>query len=100
MDLTDEQWEVLKPIIPVPPRRADGRGRPWRDPRAVLNGMLWILRTGAPWTDVPPRYPPSHTCHRRFQLWVCSTTSFGLWLPISTSGAGSIGRNASSTAPL
>jgi transposase len=39
MDLTDEQWEALKPIIPVPPRRADGRGRPWRDPRAVLHGI-------------------------------------------------------------
>jgi len=55
MDLTDEQWEVLKPSIPVPPRRADGRGRPWRDSRAVLNGILWILRTGAQWQDLPAR---------------------------------------------
>jgi transposase len=69
MDLTDEQWEVLKPVIPVPPRRPDGRGRPWRDPRAVLNGILWILRTGAQWKDLPLRYPPYQTCHRRFQLW-------------------------------
>jgi transposase len=72
MDLTAEQWEVLKPIIAVPPRRADGRGRPWRDPRAVLNGILWILRTGAQWKDLPSRYPPYQTCHRRFQLWVRS----------------------------
>ena len=72
MDLTDEPWEVLKPIIPVPPRRADGRGRPWRDPRAVLNGILWILWTGAQWKDLPRRYPPYQTCHRRFQHWVCS----------------------------
>jgi transposase len=56
MDLTDEPWEVLKAIIPVPRRRPDGRGRPWRDPRVVLNGMLWIVRTGAPWQDLPPRY--------------------------------------------
>src|SRR5919109_2432399 len=70
MDLTDEQWEVLKPLIPDPPRRADGRGRPWRDPRDVLNGILWILRTGAPWKDLPDRYPPYQTCHRRFQAWV------------------------------
>jgi len=70
MDLTDEQWEVLKPLIPDPPRRADGRGRPWRDPRDVLNGILWILRTGAPWHDLPERYPPYQTCHRRFQVWV------------------------------
>jgi transposase len=72
MDLTDEQWDVLKPIIPVPPRRPDGRGRPWRDAREGLNGILWILRTGAPWNDRPPRYPPSQTCHRRFQQWVRS----------------------------
>ena len=67
MDLTEEQWEILEPLIPTPPRREDGRGRPWRDPRDVLNGILWILRTGAPWKDLPERYPPYQTCHRRFQ---------------------------------
>ena len=70
MDLTDEQWEVLEALIPDPPRRADGRGRPWRDSRDVLNGILWVLRTGAPWHDLPERYPPYQTCHRRFQRWV------------------------------
>lgn len=69
MDLTDEQWELLEPLIPKPPRRSDGRGRPWRDAREVLNGILWILRTGAPWKDLPERYPPYQTCHRRFQQW-------------------------------
>ena len=57
---------------PATPRRPDGRGRPWRDPRAVLNGILWILRTGASWKDLPERYPPYQTCHRRFQHWVRS----------------------------
>jgi transposase len=70
LDLTDEQWAALEPLIPKPPRRADGRGRPWRDTREVLNGILWILRTGAPWKDLPDRYPPYQTCHRRFQRWV------------------------------
>jgi transposase len=70
MDLTDEQWATLKPLMPTPPRRPDGRGRPWRDARAVLNGILWILRTGAQWKDLPARYPPYQTCHRRFQQWV------------------------------
>ncbi len=42
MDLTDEQWKVLEPLVSDPPRREDGRGRPWRDPRDVLNGILWI----------------------------------------------------------
>jgi len=38
----------------------------------VLNGILFILRTGAPWADLPERYPPYQTCHRRFQQWVRS----------------------------
>lgn len=70
MDLTDEQWTIVKPLIPEPPRRKDGRGRPWRASRDVLNGILWVLRTGAPWKDLPDRYPPYQTCHRRFQQWV------------------------------
>jgi transposase len=72
MDTTDEQWLILEPLLPKPKRRDDGRGRPWRDPRDVLNGVLWILRTGAPWQDLPDRYPPYQTCHRRFQSWVRS----------------------------
>ena len=72
MDLTDEPWAVLKPVMPVPLCRPDGRGRPWRDPRTVLEGILWMLRTGAQWNDRPPRSPPSQTCHRRFQHWVRS----------------------------
>jgi transposase len=71
-DLTDAQWEVLDDLIPEPPRREDGRGRPWKDRRAVLNGILWVLRTGAPWAEVPERYPSYQTCHRRFQQWVRS----------------------------
>jgi transposase len=70
MDLIDEQWRVLAPLIGKMPRRADGRGRPWRSSREVLNGILWILRTGAQWADLPERYPPYQTCHRRFQRWV------------------------------
>ncbi len=69
MDLTDAQWSFIEPLIPTPPQRSDRRGRPWRDPRDVLNGILWILRTGAPWKDLPERYPPYQTCHRRFQQW-------------------------------
>jgi transposase len=64
MDLTDEQWSVLDPLIPQPKRRADGRGRPWKESRDVLNGILWVMRTGAPWHDLPDRYPPYQTCKR------------------------------------
>lgn len=70
MDLTDEQWAVISPLMSEPPRRADGRGRPWKPSRDVLNGVLWILRTGAQWHDLPDRYPPYQTCHRRYQAWV------------------------------
>jgi transposase len=69
-ELTDEQWIIIQPFIPKPPRRADGRGRPWRDAREVLNGILWILRSGARWQDLPERFPSYQTCHRRFQHWV------------------------------
>jgi len=74
MDLTNEQWAILEPLLPKPRVRRDGRGRPWRDPRDVLNGILWVLRTGAPWKDLPGRYPSYQTCHRRFQRWVDNGT--------------------------
>jgi transposase len=69
-DLSNAQWEILNTLIPEPALHRDGRGRPWKDRRAVLNGILWVLRTGAPWADVPERYPSYQTCHRRFQQWV------------------------------
>ena len=68
MDLSDAQWAILKPLLQSQ-GRTEGRGRPWRDAQAVLNGVLWILRTGAPWHDLPSRYPSYQTCHRRFQQW-------------------------------
>ena len=69
MDLTNEQWQRIKDFIPKPKARPGKSGRPPQDPREVLNGILWILRTGAPWADLPERYPPRSTCHRRFQEW-------------------------------
>jgi transposase len=77
-DLTDAQWEILDCLIPEPTRRKDGRGRPWRGRREVLNGVLYILRTGAAWADLPERYPPYQTCHRRFQQWVRSGVMRGV----------------------
>lgn len=71
MNLTDEQWAFIEPLIPEKERLPrTTRGRPWRNPREVLDGVLWILRTGAQWQDLPERYPPYQTCHRRFQQWV------------------------------
>jgi len=68
MDLTNAQWAILEPFF-RPQRRPDRRGRPWQDTRQVLNGVLWILRTGAAWSDLPDKYPPYQTCHRRWQQW-------------------------------
>lgn len=70
MDITNEQWEFLEPLIPQPEVDALGRGRPRCPDRDVLNGILWVLRTGAPWADLPDRYPSSSTCHKRFQEWI------------------------------
>ena len=70
MDLTNAQWKLIEPLIPKPKRGPNGSGRPPRAARDVLSGVLWILRTGAPWADLPSRYPPYQTCHRRFQQWV------------------------------
>jgi transposase len=70
MELTDEQWSLLTGIIEknkIPKKIA---GRPRVDDRSILNGILWVCRTGAPWSDMPDRYPPYQTCHRRFQEWV------------------------------
>jgi transposase len=69
-DLSDEQWGLVAPLLPPLPRRLDGRGRPWKDNRVILNGILWVLRTGAPWHDLPSRYGACQTVHRRFQNWV------------------------------
>ena len=70
MELTNEQWTRIQPIIASLAEKKIPRGRRGRDPREVLNGILWILRRGAPWKDLPARYPPYQTCHRRFQQWV------------------------------
>lgn len=72
MDLTEDQWLAIERFIPSEELQAPGAkgGRPWRPARDVMNGILWVLRTGAPWNDMPARYPPYQTCHRRFQTWV------------------------------
>src|SRR5579875_1815578 len=68
-ELTEEQWAVVEPVL-RPGRREDNRGRPWHDTRAVLNGVLWVLGTGAQWREMPEKYPPYRTCHRRFHQWI------------------------------
>src|SRR5947209_15063853 len=71
-DLTDAQWASLEPYFASPPPRPDRRGRPWTDARQVLNGVLYVLRTGCAWADLRRTYPPRSTCHDRLQLWIQS----------------------------
>ncbi|WP_084473885.1 IS5 family transposase [Deinococcus pimensis] len=68
MELTEPQWKVVELLFPPP----KATGHPRQDDRLVLEGVLWVLRTGAPWKDLPRRFPPYQTCHRRFQQWVRS----------------------------
>ena len=68
-ELTDEQWFLIAPLFEKA-NVIQTRGRPARPAREVLNGILWILRSGARWQDLPDRFPPYQTCHRRFQEWV------------------------------
>jgi transposase len=65
-ELTDAQWERLEPLLPP---QKPSTGRPAKDHRLVVNGMLWILRTGAPWRDLPERYGPWRTVASRFYRW-------------------------------
>jgi transposase len=64
--LSDEQWARLRPLLPPPPR---SRGRPRRDDRTVVEGILWRLATGAPWRDLPARFGPWRTVYSRFRRW-------------------------------
>ena len=65
-ELTDEQWQRLAPLLP--PQRP-WTGRPNHDYRTIINGILWVLRTGAPWADLPERYGPAGTVSSRFYRW-------------------------------
>lgn len=68
-EVTDEQWTCVEPHLPAQRSGPGRRGRPSRSARQLFNGMLWILRTGAPWRDLPARYGPWKTVHHRFSEW-------------------------------
>ena len=65
-ELTDEQWALVKPHIPRSKART---GRPASEPRLMLNGIFWILGTGAPWRDLPERFGPWQTVYDHFARW-------------------------------
>ena len=63
-ELSDFEWNVIQPILPN-----KSRGVPRVDDRRVLNGIFWVLRSGAPWRDMPERYGPYTTAYNRFSRW-------------------------------
>jgi transposase len=76
--LSDAQWEQIKPFIPK--RRGSNRGgRPPADDRACLEGILWVLRSGARWRDLPERYPSPSTCWRRLVEWEGEGVLVKIW---------------------
>jgi transposase len=75
-DISDELWRRLEPH--VHPQRADPRGRPNADTRRILNGVIWVLRTGAPWRDLPDEFGPWQTVYKRFNAWAKT----GVWATI------------------
>ncbi len=62
-ELTDPEWAAIKPFLPNKPR-----GVPRVNDRRVLNGIFWVLRSGAPWRDLPDNFGPYTTCYNRFVL--------------------------------
>lgn len=65
-ELSDEQWAAVEPLIP---RSTATTGRPASDRRLMLNGLFWILATGAPWRDLPQRFGPWKTVYDHFRNW-------------------------------
>ena len=63
-ELSDYEWSVIRPMLPNKPR-----GVPRVDDRRTLNGIFWVLRSGAPWRDLPERFGPHTTCYNRFVRW-------------------------------
>ena len=64
-ELTEAQWSYIQPLLPPKAKT----GRPRVEDRKTINGILWVLRTGARWADLPERYGASSTCHERLQTW-------------------------------
>lgn len=76
--LTDEQWRRIQVHLPTKPLAPRG-GRPWADDRRCLEGILWIMSTGAQWAELPKRYPGYATCWRRLRLWERGDVFVKMW---------------------
>ncbi len=71
-ELEDQQWDRIAPVLPG---KAGDPGRTAVDNRLFVNGVLWVLRSGAHWHDLPPRYGKYKSVHKRFTRWAKA----GVW---------------------
>jgi transposase len=78
-ELNPRLWGWIEPLLPHRTHHG-GRGHPWDDHYTLINGILWVLHTGAPWRDVPERYGPWQTVYDRFNRW----RKDGTWSRIAT----------------
>jgi transposase len=69
MNITQQQWNILAPLFERP-TSLDPRGRKRRESKVLVEGILWILKTGAQWKELPDRYGSYQTVHRRYREWV------------------------------
>ena len=67
-ELNDDEWNRIVNLLP--PENTGKRGRPRKSNRTILNGMVWIARSGAPWRDIPEHYGPWETVYSRFRKWI------------------------------
>ncbi len=67
-ELTDQEWKQIAHLFPT--ENTGKRGRPRRDNRTMLNAVVWIARSGAPWRDLPERYGPWESAYSRFRRWI------------------------------
>ena len=81
-ELSDDEWTAIKPMLPNQPR-----GVPRVNDRRVLNGIFWVLRSGAPWRDLPSNFGPYTTCYNRFVRW----RRAGVWARIMSALSGAHG---------
>jgi len=78
-ELTDDEWTAIKPMLPNKPRDV-----PRVNGRRVLNGIFRVLRSGAPWRDLPGSFGTCTTCYNRFVRW----RRAGVWAKIMNALAG------------
>ena len=67
-ELTDEEWNRIAPLLPL--ENSGKQGRPQKCSRTILNGIVWIARSGAPWWDLPERYGSCQTVYSHFRKWI------------------------------